>query len=258
MGQGKETEGEIILTKEELENLIKETLGNPFNLSDEGKKEIDKINKALTIMFTNFNKKNSGGNGINTYSGIFNPRAVTRKDYRYFERSITNNGNNKFGSLHLNLFLDRSGSFYGNQNLTNAIIKILTDFERRNKNFTMDIYFINEKFYHCKSISERVMKCNGGNDIPDNINTIMAKAQKSGTYNYNIVLFDGDAFSDHHGGGRSDLFKAFDRKQTYIITDKDNKKYMSKFTGAAKVIITKRYTEELIDNIIKAFKTMLS
>lgn len=246
------------LSLEEIAELMEDAAQNPFGLVGNKAKEAENFAKSLNLLFANFNKKNSGGNGFNTYSGVFNPRAVTRKDYKYFERATPVNGNNKFGTLHLNLFLDKSGSFRNNEALTNSIIKTLTDLEKKNHNFTMDIYFINEEFIHANTIQERVMRCGGGNNIPYDIEQIIVKAQKPNTFNYNIFLFDGDAFSDSPDSmvKRRKLFKAIDKKQTFLISDCENKPYIDNFTSA-KVIITNRYTNELITNISRAFQIML-
>ena len=254
--------GEEGLTAEQISKLLEEVFKPAASLSARKREQVEKFEKALDVLFANFNKKTSGGNGINTYSGVFNPRAVVRKDYRYFERSISSNGNNKFGSIHLNLVLDRSGSFVYNQNETNAILAILSNFERKNKNFTMDVFFIGEEMTKAKTLKDRIMDCSGGNTIPDYAAEMFIRAQKPNTFNYNIVLFDGDALSDCYGENfaqKAKRFKTFDRKQTFLITDSDNERYLKKrpYTSA-KVIVTNNYNEELIKNITRAFKTMLS
>lgn len=240
------------MSLEDVKKIIEKTL-KTTNLNAENAKKVADFQKAAEIIITNFNKKNKSGNGINAYSGVFNPRAVVRKDYRYFERSMTTQGNNKFGTCHLNLIIDSSGSFYNNQELVNGILAALTEIERKNRNFSMDVAFINTSFHLCQSVRERVLQANGGNDVPDNMKEIMMKLQKPNTCNYNIVLFDGDAFSNHRGGNCEKIFCAFDMKQTTLITDPDNQYYMNPTFKTAKVVITNNYTAELIDNILKAF-----
>lgn len=240
------------MSVEDVKKIIGETL-KTMNLNAENAKKVADFQKAAETIISNFNKKNKSGNGINAYSGVFNPRAVVRKDYRYFERSMTTQGNNKFGTCHLNLIIDSSGSFCNNQDLVNGILAILTEIERKNRNFSMDVAFINTKFHLCQSVRERVLQANGGNDVPDNMKEIMMKLQKPNTCNYNIVLFDGDAFSNHRGGNCNKIFSAFDMKQTTLITDPDNQYYMNPTFKTAKVVITNNYTAELIDNILKAF-----
>ena len=253
-------EASIGLSEDEIKKMLQEAIEQGFSMNSVDKDNVNKFINMLEVLFANFNKRNQHGNGINAYGGIFNPRAVVRKDYKYFERSIPTNGNNKFGSLHLNLFLDKSGSFYDNQNIVNAILRSLCAFERKNKNFSMDVYFINHHFVHAETVRERHMQCDGGNEIPAEMSTIFAKAQKPNTFNYNIVLFDGDAFSDTDAKNKAEMrrrFKAFDKKQTFLITDPYNSCYIDNFT-AAKVIITRDYTDELITNLTRAFQTMLN
>lgn len=240
------------MSVEDVKKIIEKTL-KTVDLNAENAKKVADFQKAAETIISNFNKKNKSGNGINAYSGVFNPRAVVRKDYRYFERSMTTQGNNKFGTCHLNLIIDSSGSFYNNQDLVNGILAVLTEIERKNRNFSMDIAFINTRFHLCQSVRERVLQANGGNDVPDNMKEIMMKLQKPNTCNYNIILFDGDAFSNHRGGNCGKIFGAFDMKQTTLITDPENEPYMHPTFKAAKVVITNNYTAELIDNILKAF-----
>ena len=240
------------MSLEDVKKIIEETL-KTTNLNEKNAKKVADFQKAAEIIITNFNKKNKSGNGINAYSGVFNPRAVVRKDYRYFERSMATQGNNKFGTCHLNLIIDSSGSFWNNQDLVNGILAALTEIERKNRNFSMDVAFINTRFRLCQSVRERVLEANGGNDVPDNMKEILMKLQKPNTCNYNIILFDGDAFSNHYGGNCGKIFSAFDMKQTTLITDPDNLHYMNPAFKTAKVVITNNYTAELIDNILKAF-----
>ena len=241
------------LTKAEVKKMIEKSLTTKQNLNEEETKKIAAFQKAAELIIGNFNKKNKGGNGINAYSGVFNPRAVARNDYRYFERTSTAQGNNKFGTCHLNLVIDCSGSFYNNVPMTNAILSVLSEIERKNRNFSMDVAFINHKFHICENVRERKMMADGGNDIPDNMKEIMIKMQKQNSCNYNIILFDGDAFSDSpRGKNATKVFRAFDMKQTTLITDPDNERYIKTPFTSTKVVVTRNYTKELTDNIIKA------
>ena len=246
-----------------LRNMIKGIISNVENngLTEQQNIDLRKAEKTIEMIIANFNKKNSGGNGYNSYSGIFNPRAVTRDDYKYFDRIASINGNNTFGTCHLNLVIDCSGSFYWNTNIINNLLIMLSRIERKNPNFSMDVSFINTKFKTCKTFKDRVIKCDGGNDIPNNWKEIMGKLQKQNSYNYNIILFDGNALSDSHYSflRRQKIFKQLDQPNTTLITDRGNVMYMedNKFTKA-KVIVTEDYTDELINNIIKAFSRMFS
>lgn len=248
--------------REAIKEIINKGLNPKNTLSKVKYEEVQKFEKMLEILFANFNKKNSSGNGINTYSGIFNPRAVVRKDYRYFERSIPTNGNNKFGTLHLNLFLDKSGSFEKNQSIVNAMLVTLSNIEKKNKNFKLDVYFLDTQMTKTTTLKEREMRCEGGNNIPTYAKQMVIDAQKPNTYNYNIILFDGDAFTNAEKllktNERIERFKYFDKKQTTLITDPENRRWVEGHFTSAKVIITKDYTNELIKNVTSAIQAMLS
>lgn len=241
-------------SREQLTELVNNALSNHTGLNENLMAQLNDFQKKAEVIIGNFHKKNNGGSGINAYSGVFNPRAVVRKDYRYFDKPVTTQGNNKFGTCHLNLIIDCSGSFYRNTPLVNGILAVLSELERKNRNFSMDVAFINDRFRICNSVKERWFDATGGNNIPDNMRDILVKLQKPNTCNYTIVLFDGDALSDSYGISDSERiakFHTFDRKQLTLITDEDNKKYMRKAFTSAKVVVTQKYTDELVRHILQ-------
>lgn len=226
---------------------VGEIVGNAFNGFND-----TNLESALKIILENFRKKNSKGSAINGYSGVINPRACGREDYKFFERASTARGNNTFGTLHLNLFIDKSGSFCYNEMIVNTLIKALTDIERTNHNFTLDLVFcgVGEKLITDKT--DRFIKCSGGNYLDDEAFDIFRKLQKPQTYNYNIVLFDGDAFTDAPRSKRAECgknFSAFDTNNTTIISDRSNERYIEKCVKKARVIYTNDYADELIKNV---------
>ena len=83
---------------------------------------------------------------------------------------------------------------------------------------------------------------------------IFKKLQDKNSNVYNIVLFDGDAFTDvswgHTIAEESKNFKAFDFKNVSIISDPSNRKYIEPNCHSAHVVYTKNYTNELFDNIV--------
>lgn len=242
------------MSREEVHRMVGKALGKQPNLSDAEVQRLNEFQKTVETIIGNFNKKNHGGSGVNAYSGVFNPRNVARKDYRYFDRAMTTQGNNKFGTCHLNLIIDCSGSFESNVPLTNGILAVLTEIERKNRNFSMDVAFINHEWHICENVRERRMKAWGGNDIPDNMKEILLKMQKQQTCNYNIILFDGDAICEYRSSPIEDKrrFGAFDMKQTTLITDPDNVQYMDPPFSSTKVVVTQDYTAELIKHITNA------
>lgn len=249
-----DSEHELELTNDEMKRMVGAGLCKEPNLEKFEREQLNEFQKTVETIIGNFNKKNSGGAGINTYSGVFNPRAVVRKDYRFFERSMSVQGNNRFGTCHLNLIIDCSGSFSRNVPLVNGILAVLSEVERKNRNFSMDVAFINHRFKICQNVRDRQMRAWGSNAIPSNMKEIMLSLQKPQTCNYNIVLFDGDAICEDYHNAKENCrrFGAFDMKQTTLITDPDNEQYMNPTFNSAKVIITKDYTKELIKHITNA------
>jgi len=209
------------------------------------------IDNSLTERLMNiisiFNKKNSSGNGTTGHSGILNPRYCGNEDYRFFERKLEARGNNRFGSLHLNLFIDVSGSFYRNKDVVNKLIIALTAVERKNKNFTLDIV-------HCgvgeilQDKNHRLINPNGGNRVDENFGKIFRTLQKGNTYNYNIILFDGDCEPDNDM-----VFCCADTCNTTIIAERSNKYIFDKMK-TAKIIYTTRYADELYENVFIALQ----
>jgi hypothetical protein len=117
----------------------------------------------------------------------------------------------------------------------------------------MDVSFINHEYHKCTSVRDRQMQAWGGNSIPADMKQKLLDMQKPQTCNYNIILFDGDAICQNYSGKNCNkLFGVFDMKQTTLITDPDNEKYMWPHFSSAKVVVTQNYTEELIDHIIHA------
>lgn len=214
------------------------------------------LEQTLGRIIDSFNKKTASGSAMQSYSGVINPRLVGRPDYRIFERSANERGANKFGTVHLNLFLDESGSYYSNQEETNKLIASLAQIERTNKNFSFDIVYCGEGERLCDK-KHRTMVCGGGNRLDDEVFKLYRDLQKPNTYNYNIILFDGDAFSDVRYCNRSAYqknFGAFNNSNCTIISDPSNETAIRKYAPSARKIITRNYLSELIKNVTSALQ----
>lgn len=223
----------------------------------------NEIFNALSILFEQYRKKNSKGSAINGYSGILNPRAVQRTDYKYFERPSSIRGGNQFGTFHLNLFVDTSGSYKDNETKTNQLIKALCLIETKNPNFSFDVVTTDTTTTLLPK-DKRFIKCDGGTYLGKNIEPIFRKLQLPNTYNYNIVLFDGDAYysspkkSNERYGTDGQGFSVFTPNNTTIISDKENKSYIKKYAPTTKTIYTKEYAEELFNNVITVIAKALN
>ncbi len=227
--------------------LDEDTIRNLMEEFFDSKTDLSLVSYFQTII-DGFNKRNKGGSAIGGYSGVLNPRAVNREDWKIFDRPFTQNSNNKYGTLHLNLFIDCSGSFYPSEQLVNQILSALSQVEKKNPNFTLDVVFCGYGERVVKTARERVINCRGGNDLDNDIYDIFRSLQKPNTYNYNIVLFDGDAFSNAGPRHRKN-FKAFDFSNCTIISDRENERYIADTVNRAKVIYTRDYTDELLNNL---------
>ena len=249
---------EKLFSENNFSNTIQELISNSLNY------EFDSdIFNALSIIFEQFRKKNSKGSSINGYSGIFNPRAVQRTDYKYFERPSTIRGNNSFGTFHLNLFIDVSGSFRDNTKKTNQIIKALCLIEKKNHNFSFDV-ITTSTYTEIRPKNKRFIKCDGGTYLGKQIEEIYRKMQLPNTYNYNIVLFDGDAYYSSpyerslYYNTKGQGFSIFSPNNTTIISDMDNHKYITKFAPKTRTIYTSNYTNELFNNILSVITKALN
>lgn len=241
-------------------------IGDLNNLGDKGQSLDDIIQigfapacdenmfKSFDMIISNFRKKNNSGSAFRSYSGVFNPRNIESKDYRFFDRQANINGANKFGTFHLNLFLDNSGSFSHNKDTVNAMIGALLRIEKQNRNFTFNVV-------HC-SVGEKLitdkkkygLTCNGGTSLDYDAIELYRKLQKPNTLNHNIILYDGSCYNRSY----KDAFKAFNHSNCTIISDPDNETQINKYAPSAKRIITTEYKENLLENVLssldKAFR----
>ena len=196
------------------------------------------------------------GSAINAYSGIFNARSVARDDYKFFVQQNRSGNVKAFAKMHLNLFIDSSGSFSSSEETVNKLLNALSKYEKLNSNFSFDLITcgMGQKV-HKKN--ERELYCDGGNDLTAEIFDTFKKMQFKNASNINIVLFDGDAFSDTPSYDKRDRFKAFDTSNTTIISDNDNVNYIKSYVKTAKVIYTREYVKELYSHVIRSLEVLV-
>lgn len=198
------------------------------------------------------------GSAINAYSGKFDPRAVVRDDYKYFVQANRTGHIKAYSRTHLNLFIDRSGSFKDSEDTVNKLIKALSIFEKSNPEFTFTLITCGDG-ERIEPINHRKLDCRGGNRLDSEIFQIFRQVQRPNESNYNIVLFDGDAFSNC---GRYDRaacrpnFGAFNNSKTTIISDYDNREVIERYAKSAKHIFTADYVDELIKNVMIALQAL--
>lgn len=208
-----------------------------------------KLTASLQSVIDTYNHKNNHGNGTTGYSGVFNPRNVARKDYRYFDRRISANGNNKFGSLHLNLYVDNSGSFDGMKDKANTLIRSLLDVEKKNRNFTFDV-ILSDNGLEDTTKDKCFVRAEGSNHLTYKmVNTNMKKHIKKDAYVYNIVMHDGETGNYSRD---DNPFKAWDRNNVSIIDTGDNDHYLKELKSAKVIYVPySNLVKSLGDEVIK-------
>ena len=216
-------------------------------------KDLDQKLQLILSNMKSFEKRN--GSAINSYSGIFDTRSVLRDDYKYFVQKNRLGNINAFSKIHLNLFIDVSGSFFASETKVNQLLYSLTKYEKIEPKFSFDLVTmqIGETL---QPKNKRQISCDGGNYLDEKIFSIYNKLQLKDAQNFNIVLFDGDALTDIPGTMKykkfdiAKNFKAFNYKNTTIISDCSNKLYIDGNCDNAKVIFTIEYADELIVHVL--------
>lgn len=211
--------------------------------------------KQIFARVTSSTKRN--GSSINSYSGAFDPRSVVRDDYKYFTQKNRMGHLKTHSKVHLNLFIDRSGSFCGSQKIVNQLLYSLKELEKTNSDFSFDLVTIGEsEKLHAKN--DRELECRGGNRVTCKIHEIVKQLQYTSAINYNIVLFDGDAFSDSYDKIEDkDNFKAFNGSNFTIISDSSNEPTINAKCKNSKKIITTKYADQLKINVFKALDQLI-
>lgn len=228
--------------------------GQPFNQA---------LYDNLSVLFENYKRKNSGGSSLQAYSGILNPRNANRDDCRIFDRPSPIRCSNQFGTFHLNLFVDTSGSFQPNDNVVNSLFQVLDRLETKFPIFSYDVITTGHNEVLLPR-NRRKIHSDGGNHLSKRIFEICRKQQLPQTFNYNIVMFDGDAYSNDcytpanlrlpNGKG----FQAFANSNYTIITDRDNMPYIQQYCPTTRTIYTTKFCKEFIKNIQQIMAIALS
>jgi hypothetical protein len=245
-----EGESDESLSSKEIDNVMSDVLNELVD-----KEMIESVQQILQRISKSTSKN---GSAINAYSGVFDPRSVVRDDYKYFVQQNRIGHVKAFSKVHLNLFIDRSGSFRCSQDTVNKLLYSLRLFENSNPNFTFDLVTcgMGERL---ETKKDRIMECRGGNKLDHDVFDLFKKLQFAGQTNYNIVLFDGDAFSDYSYRETVEArknFGAFNASNVTIISDYDNKAAIEQYACSAKKIFTYDYADELCKNVMNALQML--
>lgn len=245
-----ESESDESLSSKEIDNMMFDALNELVD-----KEMIESVRQILQRISKSTSKN---GSAINAYSGVFDPRSVVRDDYKYFVQQNRIGHIKAFSKVHLNLFIDRSGSFRRSQDTVNKLLYSLRLFENSNPNFTFDLVTCG-KGERLETKKDRIIECRGGNKLDHDVFDIFKKLQFAGQTNYNIALFDGDAFSDYDYREKAEArknFGAFNASNVTIISDCDNYNAIERYACSAKKIFTHDYANELCKNVMNALQML--
>lgn len=237
---------------EDIENAIKDFNTSMNSLHDEDMKQ-----KLEEIILRKKAFKKQNGSAINSYSGVFDARSVARNDYKYFVKKNRLGNTKKFSKIKLNLFIDCSGSFIDSEEVVNKMLFNLSLLEKQDKDFSFDLVKMSTKDTLMNK-NERQIKCKGSNDIKDSIFATYDKVNSNDANNINIVLFDGDAFSNVSTATRlyhMKNFEAFNHNNCIIISSRSNKYAIERFAKNAKsTFIYDKYDKVLIKTVLSLLR----
>lgn len=215
------------------------------------------FNQIQTILTRVNVSTKRNGSAINSYSGRFDVRSVGRDDYKYFVQQNRLGNVRQFAKLHLNLFIDRSGSFASSEKTVNRLLFALCQFEKSNPNFSFDLVTcgIGQKLV---DKHERQLECRGCNFLTSDIFDQFKKLQLPQAFNFNVVLFDGYAFTGCSRDRKKEEgnFAAFNSSNTVIISDTANQSAIEKYAPNAKKTFTNDYVDELCKNVMTALQIL--
>lgn len=216
----------------------------------------ERLQQELDLVFNRAAKAHKiQGSAVNAYSGRFDPRSVVRDDYKYFVQQNRMGNQKGFSKVHLNLFIDRSGSYSNNVDQTNEILVALSKIERKTNQFTYTIISCGdgEKIEDKKNY---IHKAWDGTRISKRIYQIFRDVQDKTSVNYNIVLYDGEAWDGYN-------FAAFNSANTAIISDVENRKNINNYAPSARKIFVNpdkdgvSYADVLQENVLKVLQGLV-
>jgi len=247
------------LSEEELDKLTNELISKLNKRMDNS--ETNQYIKELTPIIKQARTQQSNtASAINAYSGVFNPRSVVNNDYKYFVQKNRAGHLKQFSKIRLNLYIDRSGSFRNSQDTVNAFLNALARLEKEITDFEFNLVTIGSgEIVHDKN--DRQIKCYGGNALTTEIFKIVKRLTCTDCTLYNIVLFDGDAFSHdvpysiRIKSSRSN-FKVFNSPNTYIISDLSNSWVINQYAPLAKTTFTRNYAKDFKQRILNILQNI--
>lgn len=247
------------LSEEELDKLTNELISE-LNKCMDNSETNQYIKELMPIIKQARTQQSNTASAINAYSGVFNPRSVVNNDYRYFVQKNRAGHLKQFSKIRLNLYIDRSGSFRGSQATVNAFLNALAKLEKEITDFEFNLVTIGEgEIVHDKN--DRQIKCHGGNALTTEIFKIAKRLTCADCTLYNIVLFDGYAFSHDvpykiRIMSSQSNFKVFNSPNTYIISDLSNTLVINQYAPLAKTTFTQNYAKDFKQQILNILRNV--
>ena len=226
-------------------NRALEQVTNQFinaQLSARLQKIIDNVNK----------KKGMFGGKYNSYSGRLDPRSCGREDCKFWTKSGDISAN-RYNKTHFNLFIDNSWSFKNNDEKINELLRALMQFI--SETFDFDVITINTKIVEWETPNAHIFKSDGGTDLNNKIKDVYEKHQKNQCNNYNIVVFDGEAHETC--SWRDEPFKVFDTKNTVLVVDEKNRKFVKGLSNCALKIVSDNYANHFINTVLDLLEQVI-
>lgn len=203
------------------------------------------------------------------YSGKFNTKRFAtdfNDSCKWFaKKSYENTGINahKCEKKILNIWLDQSGSFGGNDYSVNKVLKALYEIEKERTDFEWHLIRLTCDCKLENNADHRYSQSWSGNALPQKKIAETYNKVNNSQRELNIVLFDGDANSlDFCGSERArtgevygfDALKPFDNQRTIFITERSNTYGIHRKCPNARAIIEENcdYANQLAANVVKA------
>jgi hypothetical protein len=228
----------------------------------------DILARLEKIMAKVSKKKASSSPYSEGYAGKINPRSVAmRNDYRWLVHKNPEGCLRMGAKLHLNLWVDRSGSFYRSESRINQLLFAVNQFAKNHpKDFSFSVVTMGyTNKIHPKNLP---IEISGGNKFGPGVPELWKKLSKehTGKQVYNVVVWDGDLRSDicypknasEYVQNYRDAWRILDNPQTVIVSDSFNAKIINKGAKSAKkVFISEDYAEKFIDEVFKLLSQVI-
>lgn len=203
-------------------------------------------------------KDKKTGSAINCYSGALDTDAViNRDDYRWWSMQNRNGNIKRNSKVHFNLFIDHSGSMSSNEHAVNTFIQTLRRIP--SKDFSFDVIGVGCQVDEWTTLDKEYTAFDGTEITKRMIEKVLKnpKHHPRGATVYNILLVDGSIGTGLDESG----FLALNNPNCVIVTDTSNSRHIEyiKNNGGlrSKCIVTKDYTREFFDNVVKLLRQAL-